>query len=92
MGSKAMIHAAIKQSLKVNKEKEEEKAREKAHEAMKFNAEQAERAAKGFSAAQTMSNMAKATRVKPKSKKTYGKKNYTNAKGYPRKAQSYGDN
>mgnify|MGYP003149071562 FL=1 len=93
MTIKPMIHYAIKQSLKVNKEKEEEKAREKAHEAMKFNAVQAERAAKAFSAAQTMSNMAKATRVKkPKSKKTYGKKNYTNAKGYPRKAQSYGDN
>tara|TARA_Y100000593_G_C4295036_1_gene330240 strand:- start:1037 stop:1279 length:243 start_codon:yes stop_codon:yes gene_type:complete len=26
-----------------------------------------------------------------KRKKTYGSKNYTNAKGYPRKAQSYGN-
>ena len=82
---------------KLANEKEEEKAREKAHEAMKFNAEQAERAA---GTAQTMTakeslRWAKATikqKTRNKPKAGQGRKNYTNAKGYPRKAQSYGDN
>ena len=92
-----IIYAAIREQLEKqsgdkNKKREEKAARERAMEAMKFNAAMAERAA---GTAQTMTakefgKMVKATRVKPKSKKTYGKKNYTNAKGYPRKPKTYG--
>ena len=32
----------------------------------------------------------KETPTRPKSKKAYGSKHYTNSKGYPRKPQSYG--
>ena len=83
------IKEQIKESLKDNKKREEKAARERAMAAMEFNADMAERDATlgGVDRARGT----RATRVKPKSKKTYGNKNYTNAKGYPRKPQSYGD-
>jgi len=76
-----------------NKLANEEKARERARQ-YEIAKEQAEAEAERMIRATDMEATAGVARtfskVKPKSRKTYGKKNYTNAKGYPRKPRTYG--
>ena len=71
----------------------EEKARKRArqHEIAEMRAQaEAERMIRATDMETTERAARTFSKVKPKSRKTYGKKNYTNAKGYPRKPRTYG--
>ena len=79
-----MANTAIQMEIRrlAEKEKVKQQEQKKALEKFKANAE-LKRHAKQIE----MQSASKPS----KRKKTYGSKNYTNAKGYPRKAQSYGN-
>ena len=78
MMRRAQEHMDKREELK----KEEQYKKEKALSIAKFNLEQDPPA---------MVAKTKKSARKPRSSKAYGNKHYTNAKGYPRKAQSYGN-
>ena len=79
-----MVNTAIQMEIRRLAEEEKENRLEQKRASEKFKVEadkkRRERQAKMQSASKPS-----------KRKKTYGSKNYTNAKGYPRKAQSYGN-
>jgi len=65
-------------------------AKEKAYLEEKMQADYVLEAERAAAAAAVGGTGGAARARKPKSRKTYGKKNYTNAKGYPRKPRTYG--
>ena len=75
------VQRVIKREIEKEQARKEQEARDRAKI---IHAEQ-EKAALARSVADI-----KETPTRPKSKKAYGSKHYTNSKGYPRKPQSYG--
>ena len=79
-----MANTAIQMEIRRLAEEEKENRLEQKRASEKFKVEADKKSRERQAKMQSASKPSKR-------KKTYGSKNYTNAKGYPRKAQSYGN-